>query len=133
MPTPFRRPHSKWYEHYYVGTFGADTPYDAFDVGWDAFEVRIAEIRQRTEDRNRAVVQTRIASLDKRHRSEIRRLEDRLDNAERLEQAESIIRLHRGQIRNTMQRYDTRRSELEGEMNVPHGTNSSRRRIGQNR
>ena len=32
---------------------------DALDHGYDAFEVRVAEIRQRTEDRNRAVVQTR--------------------------------------------------------------------------
>ena len=36
---------------------------DALDHGYDAFEVRVAEIRQRAEDRNRAIVQTRLASL----------------------------------------------------------------------
>ena len=91
---------------------------DALDQGYDAFEDRLAELRQRAEDRNRAVVQTRLASLDKRHRTHLQRVQERLANAERLGQARSIIRLYRGQIRNMKRDYETRRSELEGDMNI---------------
>ena len=91
---------------------------DALDYGCDAFEVRVAEIRQRTEDRNRAVVQTRLASLEKRHRAHLQRVQERLTNAERLRQAQSIIRLYRGHIRNMNRDYEARRSELEGDMTI---------------
>ena len=91
---------------------------DALDQGYDAFEDRLAELRQRAEDRNRAVVQTRLASLDKRYQTHLQRVQERLANAERLGQARSIIRLYRGQIRNMKRDYETRRSELEGDMNI---------------
>ena len=91
---------------------------DALDHGYDAFEVRVAEIRRRAEDRNRAVVQTRLASLEKRHRAHLQRVQERLANAERLGQAPSIIRLYRGQIRNMKRDFEARRSELKGDMNI---------------
>ena len=90
----------------------------ALDHGYDAFEVRVSDIRQRAEDRNRAVVQTRLASLEKRHRAHLKRVQERLANAEHLRQAPSIIRLYRGQIRNMLQDYEARRNELEGDMNI---------------
>ena len=86
--------------------------------GHDAFLDRVAEIRQRAEDRNRAVVQTRLASLEKRHRTHLQRVEERLANAETARQAERIIRLYRGQIRNMKRDYEARRSELEGDMEI---------------
>ena len=91
---------------------------DALERGYDAFVDRVADIRQRAEDRNRAVVQTRLASLEKRHRAHLERVQERLANAERLEQARSIIRLYRGQIRNMKRDYQARRSELEGDMDI---------------
>lgn len=90
----------------------------ALDCGYDAFEVRVSDLRQRAEDRNRAVVQTRLASLDKRHRAHLKRVQERLAHAENLRQAPSIIRLYRGQIRNMMQAYEARRSELKRDMNI---------------
>ena len=88
----------------------------ALNRGLDAFEIRVAEIRQRTEDRNRAVMQTRLASLEKRHRTQLERVQARLTKAARLRQAPSIIRLYRGQIRNLEREFQARRSELEGDM-----------------
>ena len=86
--------------------------------GHDAFLDRVTEIRQRAEDRNRAVVQTRLASLEKRHLTHLERVQERLANAERLGQAERIIRLYRGQIRNMKQDYEVRRSALQGDMEI---------------
>jgi hypothetical protein len=86
--------------------------------GYDAFLDRVADIRQRAEDRNRAVVQTRLASLKKRHRTHLQRVQERLANAEQLGQAERIIRLYRGQIRNMTQDYEVRQSALQGDMEV---------------
>ena len=91
---------------------------DALDEGYAAFEDRVAQIRQRAEDRNRAVVQTRLTSLEKRHRAQFERVQERLANAEQLGQARSIIRLYRGQIRNMKRDYEARRSELEGDMDI---------------
>lgn len=88
------------------------------DQGHEAFLDRVVEIRQRAEERNRAVVGTRLASLNKRHRAQLRRVQERLANAEQLGQAQSIIRLYRGQIRNMKQEHEARRSELEGDMNI---------------
>lgn len=90
----------------------------AMDHGHGAFLDRVVEIRQRAEDRNRAIVQTRLASLKKRHRTQLQRVQERLANAEQLRQARSIIRLYRGQIRNMKQEYEARRIELEGDMNI---------------
>lgn len=107
---------------------------DVFDHGYDAFVDRVVEIRQRAEERNRAIVQTRLASLKKRHRTQLHRVKDRLMNAERLGQARSIIRLYRGQIRNMEQEYEARRSELEGDMNIsmePHLVGAGVARIGE--
>lgn len=84
----------------------------------DAFLDRVADIRRRHDDRNRAVVQTRLASLEKRHASHLGRVEELLAKAEREGQAASIIRLYRGQIRNMTRKYEARRSELEGDRNI---------------
>ena len=91
---------------------------DALEHGYDAFVDRVAGIRQRAEDRNHAIVQTRLASLEKRHRAHLRRVQERLTNAESAGQDRRIIRLYRGQVRNMQQEYETRRSELEGDRNV---------------
>ena len=90
----------------------------ALERGYDAFVDRLGEIRQRAEDRSHAVVQTRLASLEKRHRAHLQRVEERLANAEHLGQDRRIIRLYRGQIRNMKQDYEARRSELEGDRNI---------------
>ena len=86
--------------------------------GHDAFLDRVVEIRQRAEDRNRAVVQTRLASLEKRHSAHLKRVKERLANAETSGQAERIIRLYRGQIRNMKRDFEVRRSELQGDMEI---------------
>lgn len=91
---------------------------DVLEHGYDAFVDRVVEIRQRAEERNLSIVQTRLASLKKRHRSQLHRVQERLANAEQLGQARSIIRLYRGQIRNMTQEYEARRSELEGDMKI---------------
>ena len=109
---------------------------DALGHGYDAFLSRIADIRQRVGDRNRAVVQTRMASLKKRHRAHLRRVQERLTNAERKGQARSIIRLYRGQIRNMKQDYEVRRTELKGDMNMsmePQLVGAGLVRIGESR
>ena len=90
----------------------------ALERGYDAFVDRVADIRQRAEDRNHAVVQTRLASLGKRYHAHLRRVEERLANAELLGQDRRIIRLYRGQIRNMRQDYEARRSELEGDRSI---------------
>ena len=86
--------------------------------GHDAFLDRIADIRQRAEDRNRAVVQTRLASLEKRHSAHLKRVQERLANAETAGQDKRIIRLYRGRIRNMKQDYEVRRSGLQGDMTI---------------
>lgn len=91
---------------------------DVLERGFDAFVDRVASIRQDAEERNRAVMQTRLASLEKRYRVRLQRVEDRLANAVQLGQARSIIRLYRGQIRNLTREYEARRSELEGDMDI---------------
>ena len=91
---------------------------DALEHGYDAFVDRVARVRQREEDRNRAIVQTRLASLGKRYRAHLRRVQERLANAESTGQDRRIIRLHRGRIRNMKQEYEARRNELEGDRNI---------------
>ena len=91
---------------------------DALEHGYDAFVDRVAGIRQRAEDRNHAIVQTRLASLEKRYRAHLRRVQERLTNAESTGQDRRIVRLYRGQVRNMKQEYEARRSELKGDRSI---------------
>jgi SNF2 family DNA or RNA helicase len=101
-----------------VPAFKADEAREALARAEVLFLDRLATIRQDMQDRNEAVVQTRLSSLALAHERRMNKFRGLLDRAIENDRQESYIRMLSGQIRNREAEFEQRKLELEGERTV---------------
>jgi len=99
-------------------SLGEERSREFLDRADRVFLARLARRRQEAEERNAALVQTRLTSLEESYRVRLERKEEQLRKAKSERKDERYIRLLQSTIRNMKSDYEARRDEIESEREV---------------